>query len=298
MPPSIGADAPARSPGLWTLSKPSPSEPRPDRRLPLDEVLADLVADGLIGAPAAQSRLRGVSQRGRAEPDSLELVAAASSTTPNPPAGADPGGAHTLARRREWPRRPAHRSSQGRRIQHGRPRHRGGRRLELHPADLAHPRAGGLCHLGALAQGLELRGIVKREIVRVVAKPGDIERYRREFFRVPGFIKGAASGDSDRRLEIGNLEALVELGKSGQIDANDGHSVHIVDWLLQYAFDQGRAASTGSPAGTWVTSASESTGSCTRSTRSPPRPWPPSRAGRTEGSLGRDRFLGPSGSKK
>ena len=35
-----------------------------------------------------------------------------------------------------------------------------------------------------------------------------------------------------------NLEALVELGKSGTLDANDSHIVHIVDWLLQYAFDQ------------------------------------------------------------
>jgi general secretion pathway protein E len=35
-----------------------------------------------------------------------------------------------------------------------------------------------------------------------------------------------------------NFEQLVELGQRGQIDANDSHVVHIVDWLWQYAFEQ------------------------------------------------------------
>ncbi len=34
-----------------------------------------------------------------------------------------------------------------------------------------------------------------------------------------------------------NLEQLVELGRRGQLDANDHHIVSIVDWLLQYAFE-------------------------------------------------------------
>ncbi len=35
-----------------------------------------------------------------------------------------------------------------------------------------------------------------------------------------------------------NLEQLVELGRTGKLDANDRYVVNIVDWLLQYAFDQ------------------------------------------------------------
>ena len=33
-------------------------------------------------------------------------------------------------------------------------------------------------------------------------------------------------------------EQLVELGRHGNLDANDTHVVHIVDWLWQYAFEQ------------------------------------------------------------
>src|SRR5437660_5347345 len=35
-----------------------------------------------------------------------------------------------------------------------------------------------------------------------------------------------------------NFEQLVELGNRGNLDANDQHVVHIVDWLWQYAFEQ------------------------------------------------------------
>jgi general secretion pathway protein E len=38
--------------------------------------------------------------------------------------------------------------------------------------------------------------------------------------------------------EIANFEQLVELGRSGSLDANDQQIVHIVDWLLQYAYEQ------------------------------------------------------------
>jgi general secretion pathway protein E len=85
----------------------------------------------------------------------------------------------------------------------------------------------------------ELRRVLDREIVRVVANPRDIERYRGEFFGVSSSVKGAtAKGQGGRSFGLYNLEALVELGKAGKIDANDQHIVHIVDWLLQYAFDQ------------------------------------------------------------
>ena len=86
---------------------------------------------------------------------------------------------------------------------------------------------------------VELSQVLDRKIERVVANPADIERYRAEFFGVSSSVKGAiAKGDGANLLDLNNLEALVDLGKAGQLDANDQHVVHIVDWLLQYAFDQ------------------------------------------------------------
>ena len=85
----------------------------------------------------------------------------------------------------------------------------------------------------------QLSQVLQKDIVRVVANPRDIERYRGEFFGVSKSVKGATSGHQGARaLNLQNLEALVELGKRGQLDANDSHIVHIVDWLLQFAVDQ------------------------------------------------------------
>jgi len=85
----------------------------------------------------------------------------------------------------------------------------------------------------------ELSRMLKRQIERVVASPLDISRYLVEFYALSRSVhqaKGSAqvSGSS----EIANLEQMVELGRRGQLDANDQHIVNIVDWLLQYAFDQ------------------------------------------------------------
>ncbi|MCP4305068.1 MAG: type II/IV secretion system protein, partial [bacterium] len=85
----------------------------------------------------------------------------------------------------------------------------------------------------------ELRGVLHREIDRVVANPRDIERYRSEFFGVSSSVKGAsAKGTDGHAPDLQNLEALVELGKDGHLNANHRHIVHIVDWLLKYALDQ------------------------------------------------------------
>lgn len=85
----------------------------------------------------------------------------------------------------------------------------------------------------------EVGRILKRRIVRVLANPRDIERYRREFYGVSRSISGATNRDNvaDRSV-VGNFEQLTELGVVGEPDANDRHIVHLVDWLLQYAFDQ------------------------------------------------------------
>jgi general secretion pathway protein E len=72
----------------------------------------------------------------------------------------------------------------------------------------------------------------------VIANPEDIARYLLEFYAVSKSVFGAKNADKKGLSEIQNLESLTELGRTGKLDANDQHVVNIVDWLLQYAFDQ------------------------------------------------------------
>jgi len=79
-----------------------------------------------------------------------------------------------------------------------------------------------------------LRG---RRIVRVVTDPHDLARYTLEFYTMARSVAKA----SDAGLEVSsvtNFEQMLELGALKSPDANDAHIVNIVDWLLQYAFDQ------------------------------------------------------------
>jgi len=75
---------------------------------------------------------------------------------------------------------------------------------------------------------------------RVVANPANLHRYTIEFYKLARAIEGAGSSDavSSNLNTIGNFEQLLELGNLQSPDANDQHIVNIVDWLLQYAFDQ------------------------------------------------------------
>jgi general secretion pathway protein E len=85
---------------------------------------------------------------------------------------------------------------------------------------------------GMLSQ--TLRG---RKITRVVANPADLTRYTLEFYSMARSVAKA----SEQGLEVSgvtNFEQLLELGQLKSPEANDAHIVNIVDWLLQYAFDQ------------------------------------------------------------
>jgi len=83
----------------------------------------------------------------------------------------------------------------------------------------------------------ELVHITNLRIERVIANPVDISRFLNEFYSVSRSIQHA-SGDNAGIPGVSNLEQLIELGESGNLDTNDQSVVHIVDWLLQYAFDQ------------------------------------------------------------
>lgn len=76
-----------------------------------------------------------------------------------------------------------------------------------------------------------------RKIKRVMLNPEQLTRYLAEFYQVTRAIAGAkGTGGSD--VATKSVEALLQLGDMQNPDANDQHIVRIVDWLLQYAFDQ------------------------------------------------------------
>ncbi|HEY9101741.1 GspE/PulE family protein [Chitinimonas sp.] len=83
----------------------------------------------------------------------------------------------------------------------------------------------------------ELGRILKREVKRVLANPEDIQRYLPEFYNLSRFVKQAVA-QTGTQNNFANFEQLVQLGRTGNVDANDHHIVALVDWLFQYAFTQ------------------------------------------------------------
>ena len=84
----------------------------------------------------------------------------------------------------------------------------------------------------------ELAKILRVQITRVVANPRDIDNYLVEFYNLARSVEGASKEHGATLSDITNFEQLVQLGQSGNLDANDQHVVRLVDWLLQYAFEQ------------------------------------------------------------
>ena len=81
--------------------------------------------------------------------------------------------------------------------------------------------------------------LIKAKSYRTVyLSPDQIHRYRREFYQVTQAIAGANSVHKRAAADVTNVEALLQLGDNTNPDANDQHIVRVVDWLLQYAFEQ------------------------------------------------------------
>ena len=73
----------------------------------------------------------------------------------------------------------------------------------------------------------------------VFSNPDEIKRYIEEFYNFSKSLKGAGIQAGNENRSAGqNLEQLVELSKISDLDANNQHVVNLVNWLLQYAFDQ------------------------------------------------------------
>ena len=79
--------------------------------------------------------------------------------------------------------------------------------------------------------------VTGKKLRRVASNPIDINRLTTEFYSVSRSIQGATAGISQLK-GIGNLEQMLELGNIKEPEANDQHIVNVVDWLLQYAFEQ------------------------------------------------------------
>ena len=73
--------------------------------------------------------------------------------------------------------------------------------------------------------------------MRVVSNPIDIKRLTTKFYSLSSSIS-QATDESLHRKGIGNLEQMLELGSIKDPEANDQHIVKVVDWILQYAFEQ------------------------------------------------------------
>ncbi len=84
----------------------------------------------------------------------------------------------------------------------------------------------------------ELAPRVKQKLNVVLANAKDIERYLVEFYALARSVKAGSTSQGRAPSGIQNLEQLTELGKLGKLTADDQHVIGIVDWLLQYAFDQ------------------------------------------------------------
>ncbi len=83
-----------------------------------------------------------------------------------------------------------------------------------------------------------LEHVLRREIKRVLIDPVDLKRYTVEFYSLSKSVRGASGAGGSNFDGVTNFEQLLELGDVKDPDANDQHIVNIVDWLLQYAFDQ------------------------------------------------------------
>jgi general secretion pathway protein E len=78
---------------------------------------------------------------------------------------------------------------------------------------------------------------VGKKLELVVASRSDIQRLITEFY---GFRRSVKSAEDklSTGIDIGNLEQLVRMKSSQELEASDEHVVHAVEYLMMYAFQQ------------------------------------------------------------
>lgn len=83
-----------------------------------------------------------------------------------------------------------------------------------------------------------LEHVLRRNIKRMLIDPSDLKRYTIEFYSLAKSVRGASGNTTAKIDSVTNFEQMLEMGDSKSPEANDQHIVNIVDWILQYAFDQ------------------------------------------------------------
>lgn len=84
----------------------------------------------------------------------------------------------------------------------------------------------------------DLEQTSRKPIKRVIVNPIDVAKYTVEFYSLAKSVFGAKGQAGGSSSAVTNFEQLLQIGSLKDPDAQDQHIVNIVDWLLQYAFDQ------------------------------------------------------------
>ena len=80
--------------------------------------------------------------------------------------------------------------------------------------------------------------LLPKKIQRVLLSPDQLQRYLVEYYQVSRAVNSSQKASVYDRDHKG-VEALLQLGDTQNPDANDQHIVKLVDWVLQFAFEQG-----------------------------------------------------------
>lgn len=80
--------------------------------------------------------------------------------------------------------------------------------------------------------------LLPKKIQRVLLSPDQLQRYLVEYYQVSRAVNSSQKSNAYDRDHKG-VEALLQLGDTQNPDANDQHIVKLVDWVLQFAFEQG-----------------------------------------------------------
>lgn len=82
------------------------------------------------------------------------------------------------------------------------------------------------------------RSLKPKKIQQVLLNPEQLQRYLVEYYQVSRAVSSSQKSSTHDRTNKG-VEALLQLGDTQNPDANDQHIVKLVDWILQFAFEQG-----------------------------------------------------------
>ncbi len=118
----------------------------------------------------------------------------------------------------------------------------------------------------------QLKHILRRDIKRVITNPVEIQSYIVEFYNLARSVKTASAQDRGNFSDVTNFEQLVQLGRSGKLDANDSHTSCIfATGCLPMRFSNAPVIFTSNRAAMSVTCAFASTAHCIRCIRFPRR---------------------------